>query len=96
VTLDTILVQDSELRAAVVGDKVVILSIRAGAYFGLNRRGSDIWNMLAAPQRVAQVCDALSQRYEVEREILNREVIAFAQALIERRLLQVVDPGAMR
>src|SRR5262245_42955121 len=63
VTLDTILVRDGEPISATVNEDVVVLSMRAGSYFGFNRVGSEIWNTLSEPRRVDQIFDALSQSY---------------------------------
>lgn len=93
VTVDTILARDSEPIPATVGEEVVVLSIRAGSYFGFNRVGTEIWNMLAEPRRVDQIFDALSQLHDVDAETMIRDVTPFLQTLIERRLVRVVDPG---
>ena len=52
VTIDSVLVQDKEPTAAALDGGVVLLSLRAGSYFGFNRVASDIWTMLAEPRRV--------------------------------------------
>lgn len=93
VTVDTILARDSEPIPATVGEEVVVLSIRTGSYFGFNRVGTEIWNMLSEPRRVDQIFDALSQLHDVDAETMIREVTPFLQMLIERRLVRVVDPG---
>jgi hypothetical protein len=91
VTIDTVLVRDSEPVAANIDQEVVMLSVRAGAYFGLNEVGGEIWNMLAEPRRIEEICHALSQRYDVEHERMTREVIQFLEVLVEQRLVRVVD-----
>ena len=74
VTVDTILARDSEPIPATVGEEVVVLSIRAGSYFGFNRVGTEIWNMLAEPRRVDQIFDALSQSHDVDADTMIRDV----------------------
>jgi hypothetical protein len=93
VTADTILVQDSEPIPATVDEEVVVLSVRAGAYFGFNRVGTEIWNMLTEPRRVGQILDSLSQAHDVDADTMTRDVTRFLQDLIERRLVRVIDPG---
>jgi hypothetical protein len=96
VAIDTILVQDSEPIATTVDEEVVVLSIRAGAYFGFSSVGSEIWNMLTEPRRVGQIIELLSQTHDVDMDIMTRDVTLFLQTLIERRLLRVVDSGKAR
>ena len=93
---DSVLVQDREPTATELDDGVVLLSLRAGAYFGLNRVGSEIWRMLAAPCRVGQVFDALLARHEVDGEQVARDVTPFLQALIEHGLVRPVTAGGPR
>lgn len=96
VTADTILVQDSEPIPTTVEADVVLLSLRAGAYFGLNRVGTEIWTMLAEPRRVGDIYAALAQTHDVDAETMARDVSAFLDGLVKRRLVRVVSPGAAR
>jgi hypothetical protein len=96
ITIDSVLVQDKEPRAADLDGGVVVLSVRAGSYFGFNRVATEIWAMLAEPCRVGQIFDSLSERHDVDVEILVRDVTPFLQTLIDHRLAQVIDPGAVQ
>jgi hypothetical protein len=96
VTADTVLVRDSEPMPTTVDEEVIVLSVRAGAYFGFNRIGSEIWNMLAEPRRVGDIFDTLVQSHEVDRDTMTRDVTQFLQTLIERRLVRVVDSKESR
>ena len=44
---DSVVVQEDEPIAAEVDGEVVMLSERAGAYFGLDGIGSEIWKLIA-------------------------------------------------
>ena len=94
--IDSVLVQDREPVATELADGVVVLSLRAGAYFGFNRVGSEIWRMLAEPCRVGHIFDALLERHDVDAGQLARDVAPFLQALIAHRLVRLADPGAAR
>ncbi len=96
VTIDSVLVQDQEPRAADLDGGVVVLSVRAGSYFGFNAVASEIWNMLTKPCRVGQIFDSLADRHDVDAETLARDVTPFLQTLVEHRLLRVIDPGEAR
>jgi hypothetical protein len=96
VTDDTILVRDDEPVPATVDDEVVVLSLRAGSYFGFNTVGSEIWNMLAQPRRVGEILDELGKLHEVDADTVTRDVTPFLQMLIKNRLVRVVEPGKAR
>jgi hypothetical protein len=87
---DTVVVQDEEPIATTVDDEVVMLSVRCGAYFGLNGVGSDIWAMLREPRRLADVLASLAERYDVDAPTLEREVTGFIAALHARGLVRIV------
>jgi hypothetical protein len=96
VTVDTILIQDGEPISTAVAEEVVLLSIRAGAYFGFNRVGTQIWNMLAEPRRVGDIFDFLLQTHDVDADTMVRDVAEFLDDLIRRRLVRVVNLGEVR
>jgi hypothetical protein len=96
VTIDSILVRVSEPRAADLDGCVVVLSVRAGAYFGFNRVASEIWRMLAEPSRVGGIFDALCQSHDVDPETVVRDVTPFLQTLLEQKLARVIDPADAR
>ena len=91
--MDTILVREIEPASAIVADNAVLLSVRAGAFFRLNRVGTEIWEMLIRPCRVGEMFDVLSQNYDVDGNILTRDVIEFLEALVKRHLVRVVTVG---
>jgi hypothetical protein len=96
VTIDSVLVRDSEPRAAELDGGVVVLSVRAGAYFSFNRVASEIWTMLAEPCRVRGIFDRLAQSHEVDAQTLARDVTPFLQELLAHRLVRLIDPAQMR
>jgi hypothetical protein len=96
VTIDSVLVQDNEPRAAEVDGDIVLLSLRASSYFGFNWVATEIWNMLAAPCRVGQIFVSLAQRHDVDAETLARDVTPFLQTLLEQNLVRMIDPADTR
>ena len=96
VTIDSVLVRDQKPAAAELDGGVVVLSVRAGSYFGFNPTATEIWDMLAEPCRVGQIFGALAERHDVDVETLARDVTPFLQTLVENQLVRVVEPGDVR
>lgn len=96
VSIDSVLVRDSEPKAAALDDGVVLLSVRAGAYFTFNRMGSEVWRMLAEPCRVGQIFDALAREHAVDACTVVRDVAPFLQTLIDNRLVRLVTAEQTR
>lgn len=76
-----------QVMARTVGEETVILDLASGTYFGLDPIGARIFELLGAGRSLAQVCDAIEQTHEVARETLERDVLALAQTLHERKLI---------
>ena len=93
---DSVIVQEDEPVAAEVDGEVVMLSERAGAYFGLDGIGSEIWRLIEEPRRVSELCGTLAQRYDVDAETLSRDVTAFLDALLARNLVRLVQEPAVK
>lgn len=96
ITIDSVLVQDDEPTTAEVDQGAIVLSVRAGCYFGFNSVTSEIRNMLAEPCPVGQIFDALTARRDVDAGTLARDVTPFLQSLLEQRLARVTEPGETR
>lgn len=96
VTINSVLVQGRDLSTADLDGGVVVLSVRAGAYFGFNGVASEIWQFISEPCRVGEILSALSQSHDVDAATLSRDVLPFLQTLIDRELALQVDQDGIR
>jgi hypothetical protein len=92
--LDSVIVRDSEPIATTLDDQVVMLSVRANAYVGLNDVGTEIWHMIEQPRRVADICRRLAETYDESGDTVAREVLEFLEGLLERGLVKIVEQPA--
>jgi hypothetical protein len=60
---DTTVAQSSQQVSCDLGDEIVVLSLRNGAYYGLDPVAARIWALLAEPRRVAAIRDTLVSEY---------------------------------
>jgi hypothetical protein len=96
VKIDSVLVQGRDLATADIDGGVVVLSVRAGAYFGFNGVASEIWQIISKPCRVGEILTTLSQCHDVSDAVLSRDVLPFLQTLIDRELALQIDPDGAR
>ena len=73
--------------ARVVGHETVILDLESGTYFGLDNVGARIWQLLEAGKSLPEVCDVMVQEFEVSRDELERDVLALAGDLLDKKLI---------
>jgi hypothetical protein len=79
---------DDILYAPVSTGELVMLSVGAGRYYGLNSVGARIWELLETPMTVAQICDRLCEEYKVEAQECETEVLRFANELVYNGIVQ--------
>jgi hypothetical protein len=89
--VDSVVLRESEPVAARVDGDIVMLSERAGAYFGLNGVGSEIWELIARPRRIGDICRSLSEVYDIDEKGLLQKVTAFLEQLLRHGLVRTVD-----
>jgi hypothetical protein len=89
-TIDSIVVQETDLTAAEIDGRIVVLSVQAASYFDFNRVASEIWTMLSSPCRVDEILKKLSQNHDVNPEIMTCDVMDFLQSLVTQRLVRIV------
>jgi len=67
-----------------------MLNLDTSRYYGLNRVGSRVWELLAQPTTVAELCATLQQEYAVPPEQCEREVLALTQKLLDEKLVRMI------
>jgi hypothetical protein len=70
--------------------ELVVLDLAQGEYFALDEVGARVWEGLATGGTVDGLCDTMLSTYEVEREKLRQDIVAFAEALVSSGLMRVV------
>jgi hypothetical protein len=89
ITLDTRVSRTETVFSSSVGDDLVIFDHDQGTYYGSGPVGEAIWSLIAEERKVADLCDRLMERFEVDRATCEAEVLAFLRELGERGLLKV-------
>jgi hypothetical protein len=85
---ESIVTADQALVACEIQGEVVILSMRDGAYYGLDPVASRVWQLLQTPHSVRAICEQLLVEYDgVTREECTADVLAVLGRLVEWRLV---------
>ncbi len=64
-----------------VGEDLVMMNPRSGAYIGLNAVGARVWALIDPPSDIGAICDALAVEFETTPEACRPEVEAFVAKL---------------
>jgi hypothetical protein len=87
----TVLACRDGLIEAEVDDEIVALSIEQGTCYGMNRVGSRVWNLLAKPIRISDLCAMLLAAYRVDPDVCERQVLDLLEELRAEGLIVTLE-----
>jgi hypothetical protein len=68
----------------------VLLNLNSERYFGLDDVGTHILSVLTTSDSIDAAYTALQEEYEVEGEILRRDLISLIEELLKQGLIEIV------
>jgi len=72
-----------------VDGEMVLLDMNSENYFGLNEIGTDIWQAMQEKRFLQNVYESLLEQYEVEPEVLEKDLLDFVKKLQESGLVKI-------
>lgn len=75
----------------VVDGELVLLNLDSGEYFGLNRTGTRIWELLGETTDLDEVHRALLGQFAVDPEVLRRDLEELIAELEQAGLVRETD-----
>jgi hypothetical protein len=94
VTRQTTITRSDEFIAALVDDELMMMSLEQGQYYVLNGISTQIWELLANPIKVLDLCAKLLEKYHVTNERCEADVLAFLSELLKADMILIVDEDA--
>ena len=86
---DSIVVASANQSACDLEEELIILNTTLGCYYGLDRVGKRIWNLLQEPIQISAIRDVLIGEYDVDRKCCARDLRALLQDLAQNGLIEV-------
>ncbi len=77
-----------DVLSRVLEGEAVLLDLASGTYFGLNVVGSRVWELISSGKSLGEVRAALLEEFEVDREVLERDLQDLLKQLLERGLIR--------
>ena len=90
-SLLTVVVRSSNFIESEIDNEVVTLNIESGVCHGLNRVGSQIWRLLAAPIKIGDICTTLLGEYDVDSGDCERQVLDLLEEMRAEGLIHTPD-----
>ncbi len=88
-TLDDPLVKTDDALFRELEAEAVLLNVRTGIYYGLNPVGTRAWQLLSEHQRLAGVVDVMLDEFDVERRVLESDLLALGGQLLDSGLCRI-------
>ena len=70
-----------------VGEEVVLLDLDSGTYYGLDAVGARLWDLITGTATIGEAIEMMLGEYEVEAEVLERDVMRLVAELEEKGLI---------
>ena len=71
-----------------VDGEMVLLDMNSENYFGLDEVGTAIWQVMQEKETLQEVLDVLLEQYEVESDVLEKDLADFVAKLVESGLVE--------
>jgi len=91
ITLQSLVSRTPEVVGSKIEDRVALMSIKNGAYYGMDPVGSRVWALIERPTTVSAVCEKLLGEFNVEVAVCESQVLAFLRQLADAELLEIGD-----
>lgn len=67
--------------ASKLHDEIIMIDVTLGKYFAMNPIASDIWELIESPKSIEQITSVLMEKYEVDQQTCEQDVIQFIEEL---------------
>jgi hypothetical protein len=79
--------KNPEIIAKTVRGEMVLLNPVSGKYYGLNKVGCAFWEKVDGTRNLAEIISLLLEDFNVEREILTKDLEDLMKTLSENKLM---------
>ncbi len=89
ITPQSIIRRNKNLLFNEIDGEVVMLSIENSEYYGMDKIGSRIWELIESPVSVNELIDKLLEEYDVTRDQCTHDTTGFLEQLAEKKLIYI-------
>ena len=94
INLKSMIQRKDDLVSCDLDGETMLMSVKTGKYYGIDPMGSRIWALLETTRSVFEICTVLLAEFDVERQLCERDSLAFLNKLSQENLIKVVDESA--
>ncbi len=73
--------------SGLLDDELVMMDIKKGKYFSLNKVATRVWEIIEEPRTQSEICNALLTEYNVDPDTCNNEVSKLLDEMVKLGLV---------
>jgi len=73
---------------------IVILQLKAGIYYELNKTGARVWSLAQKPCAFGAILDTLLEEYDVDAQQCEADLMALLKDMISHGLIEIMSDGS--
>ena len=85
-----ILQRSDKATFEVVADEAILIHLENGAYFSLNRLGTEFWEMLDGHSPIATHAQKMAAKYAVTNQRVETDLLELSDRLLDAELVSVI------
>ncbi|MCG9889785.1 MAG: PqqD family peptide modification chaperone [Thermosynechococcaceae cyanobacterium MS004] len=86
---ETVVVASPDQVSSDLAGESVILNLKTGTYYGLNSVGNSVWLLIQDPKSVREICEAITQEYEVDLQTCEQDIQVLLVDLLSAQLIEI-------
>lgn len=86
--LSTVVVAMGDQVSTPMKNETVLLHLKTGKYYSLNRAGTFVWEQLKRPVSLAEIVDAMLTKFDVDRSRCEVDVQNIIASLLDAGFIQ--------
>lgn len=91
ITLNSIVsVADEQISSDLAGE-AIILDLKSGVYYSLDRIGARIWELMQVPRKVSEIVEIMIAEYEVSSIQCIADTTALLMEMAANNLIKIYD-----
>lgn len=87
IKLSSIIVRNPKMIASDMDGETVMMSVESAEYYGLNKIGSRIWELLENKIKLEEMVSQLISEFDVEKKQCEKDTIDFLEELLQKNLI---------
>jgi len=87
VTLQSVISRNPEIIHSAMDDELVMMSVDQGLFFGIDKIGTHIWNLLETPLKAEVLIEKLVAHYDVEPELCKNDTLLFLNDMLQKKVI---------